>query len=182
MNVTSTSHSGQQHFSCLLLTLRDFFLLISMFVSCYLRNCSDKWQTMATTQWRWRQRHPSAKLNDRLAQHCSRTCAAFKPKSIYGTHFVASLLAIWFLLDFCVSLWLYLVCVMCVVVVFVFILCPARFLTFFPFTLAVKCNLSVNDEIDSLSDKMWFWPKCFWSETIIKVKLNGQDIVEWKTI
>lgn len=26
MNVTSTSHSGQQHFSCLLLTLRDFFL------------------------------------------------------------------------------------------------------------------------------------------------------------
>lgn len=77
--------------------------------------------------------------------HCSRTCAAFKPKPIYGTHFVASLLAIGFLLDFCVSLWLYLVCV-----VFVLFCVPLAFSTFFPFTLAVKCNLSVNDEIDSL--------------------------------
>lgn len=62
--------SGQQRFSCLLWKLwAHFFLPILIFVSCHLRNCSDKCQTMATTQWRWRQRqrHPSAKRNCRLA-------------------------------------------------------------------------------------------------------------------
>lgn len=115
-----------------------------------------------------------------------RCAAAFKPKSIYGTHFVASLLTIRFYWIF-VFLCQFILCVLCVCVCVVLILFLSHFSTFFPFTLAVKCNLSVDDEIVAILDSLrlkWDLTKMFlWNETIIKVKFNGhKDIVEWKTI